>query len=62
MIADCSVYIVKWNDEINDYESCDDAWYPSAAEENDIDWLYWEELKTKYGWRYLTKRSLGRIL
>lgn len=50
MIEDYCVYIVRWDDEANDYESCDDAWYPSSEDEKDTDWLYWEELKAKYGW------------
>lgn len=50
MIADCCVYVVEWDEEEGSYQDADDAWYPSAEDENEAEWLTWDELKEKHGW------------
>lgn len=53
MIDDCSVYIAEWNDKYNEFfDPKGDYWYPSDEDYNKIGWLYWEELKEKYGWHH----------
>lgn len=50
MINDCCVYVVEWNEEKNDYDDMDDAWFPSYEDENEIGWMEWDKLKAKHGW------------
>lgn len=48
MIEECSTYVAEWNEEEQDfYDEKMNYWFP---EEDDVDWLEWEELKKKYGW------------
>lgn len=50
MINNCCVYVVEWDDETNQWEDSDYGWWPSYDDENEIDWLEWDELKKKYNW------------
>ena len=50
MISNYSVCVVEWNEEVNAYNDTDYGWYPSSDDENEINWLLWEELKQKYNW------------
>lgn len=48
MIHTCSVYIVEWDEENDDWQDEDEAWLPSREEEYEIGWLKWHKLKKKY--------------
>lgn len=48
MINECCCYVAKWNEEVQDfYDEKMNYWYPS---DEDVEWLYWEEMKKKYNW------------
>ena len=49
MIEECCTYVVCWDEDTNEWNSIDYAWFPPEEAEDQIGWMPWDQLKKKLG-------------